>query len=51
MLIAKGSNNCKKFIFDTIFENSNPYATCNIIIIFESNISYQDKRESFGGSG
>ena len=50
MLIVKDSNNCKIFIFDTIFENFTYYGACSIIV-FESNISYQDKTESFGGSG
>ena len=49
MLIVKDSNNCKIFIFDTIFENFTYYGACSIIV-FESNIAYQDKRESFGGS-
>jgi hypothetical protein len=49
MLIVKDSNSGKIFIFDTIFGNFTFYKASSIIV-FESNIAYQDKRESFGGS-
>jgi len=44
---SNSKNDSKTSIFDTKFENFKCFSLCNIIV-FESIVAYQDKRENLG---